>query len=299
MKAASITSYEHVFAPSELVLDERGAAYHIGLLPDEIGDTILVAGDPGRIERISERFTRIDHKHSNREFVAHTGEVNGQRVTALATGIGTDNIDIVLNELDALVNIDLASRTVKKQTRSLKIVRLGTCGAVQEETPVDSLVVSAFACGLDNVCRYYDHSVSSVEQEILDGILQTMPENSGLPIPYISSGDDALVSLLGENANVGITLTASGFYGPQGRQLRLKPKVMDLNERFRKFKHQELRILNYEMETSALYGLGGMMGHQCATICTVIANRHQKTYSQNHHESVGKMIDHVFQKLFA
>jgi len=297
MKSGSLTKPGIPLAPSELVLDKRGAAYHIGVRPEEIGDVVLIAGDPGRIKKISNRFDRLNFVHENREFVTHTGELGGMRITAMATGIGTDNIDIVLNELDALVNIDLNTRQVKEQLKSLKIIRLGTCGALRPDVAVDSFVVSRFALGLDNVCQYYDHEYSETEQGLLKKIQETLVCPPSFPSFYLSEGDSDLVNLLGKDCRKGITATASGFYGPQGRQLRMRPAAPDLNDQFAEFDHNGLQFLNYEMETSALYGLSAMLGHQACTICTVIANRCSKTYSGNYQKAVDGMIEHVLERL--
>jgi uridine phosphorylase len=270
----------------------------LGIHPDQLADTVLIAGDPGRIERISARFDRIEMKHHNREFITHTGELNGHRITALATGIGTDNIDIVLNELDVLVNVDLQTREVREETRSLSVVRLGTCGALRPELTVDSLVVSEFALGLDNVVHYYGHQSSNEESDLLDEITRQCQFPESLPPPYIVKGDELLVQRIGHGCSRGITVTAGGFYGPQGRYLRLIPAANELNEHFSRFEHNGLHCLNYEMETSALYGLGAMLGHRTCTVCTVVANRYAKAFSSDHEGAVENMIDHVLSRIF-
>jgi uridine phosphorylase len=283
--------------PSELVLNPDGSVYHLALRPEQLGDLVLVVGDQGRVERISRHFEGIEHRTHNREFVAHTGVYNGTRITALSTGIGTDNIDIVLNELDALVNIDLEQRTPRKEQRTLRIVRLGTCGALQEDIPVDTRIVSAFGVGMDNVLHYYAYESTDRELRLLQALLAETEWPDNLPYPYVAEGDKGLVELLGSGNTVGITLTAGGFYGPQGRQLRLVPSVDGLNERLSAFAHNGLRAANYEMETSALYGLGGMLGHRCATVCTVVANRLRKEYSKDHHAAIDAMIGEVLERL--
>lgn len=283
--------------PSELVLNPDGSVYHLALRPEQLGDLVLVVGDQGRVERISRHFERVEHRTQNREFVSHTGLYRGTRVTALSTGIGTDNIDIVLNELDALVNIDLERRTPRKELRALRIVRLGTCGALQEDVPVDSRIVSAFGVGMDNVLHYYAYESTDRELRLLQALLAATEWPDNLPYPYVAEGDRALVDLLGSGNTVGITLTAGGFYGPQGRQLRAVPSVEGLNERLSAFAHEDLRAANYEMETSALYGLGGLLGHRCATVCTVVANRLRKEYSKDHHAAIDTMIEEVLERL--
>ncbi|MCC6840095.1 MAG: nucleoside phosphorylase [Flavobacteriales bacterium] len=286
-----------ILEPSELILNPDGSVYHLALRPEHLGNLVLVVGDPGRVARISARFDKIEHQAGNREFVAHTGTLNGARITALATGIGTDNIDIVMGELDALVNIDLEKRTPKKEHRALTIVRLGTCGALQEDVPVDQLVVSRYALGLDNVLHYYAHEQTDAELRILQAFLQQSEWPDNLPLPYIASGHEPLVATLGQGNHVGLTATAGGFYGPQGRQLRAVPAVGGLNEAFTNFRHEDLRLLNFEMETSAIYGLSGLLGHKACTVCTVVANRLRKEYSKDHLAAIDRMIDQVLERL--
>lgn len=283
--------------PSELVLNPDGSVYHLALRPEQLGDTVLVVGDQGRVERISSRFDRVEHRVQNREFVSHSGTLHGHRITALSTGIGTDNIDIVLNELDALVNIDLAARTPKRETKSLRIIRLGTCGSLQEDIPVDSRIVSAYGVGLDNVLHYYAYESTDAELRLLNDLLTHAAWPDNLPLPYVAAGDKELVERLGHGNTVGITLTAGGFYGPQGRQLRLPPSVDGLNEAFSSFAHEGLRATNYEMETSALYGLGGLLGHRVCTVCAVVANRLRKEYSKDHHAAIDRMIAEVLERV--
>jgi uridine phosphorylase len=299
MRPILLTPAGTELAPSELVLNPDGSVYHLALRPEQLADTVLVVGDPGRVALISERFDSIEHRTQNREFIAHTGTLGGRRFTALATGIGTDNIDIVLNELDALVNIDLEQRSVRAAHRSLRIVRLGTCGALQPDIPVDSLVVSSHGLGLDNVLHYYAHEQDDAELRLLNAFLEHTEWPDNLPVPYVGSGDPQLVELMGQDHHVGITATAGGFYGPQGRQLRAVPSVPGLNDAFSAFGHEGLRLLNYEMETSALYGLGGLLGHRTCTVCCVVANRMRREYSKDHHSAIGRMIDTVLERLQA
>lgn len=283
--------------PSELILNPDGSVYHLALRPEHLGDLVLVVGDPGRVERISKHFDKVEHQVQNREFVSHSGVLNGARITALATGIGTDNIDIVMGELDALVNIDLVQRTPKKEHKTLTIVRMGTCGALQEDVPVDELVVSHSALGLDNVLHYYAHEQTDAELRLLQSFLVQTEWPDNLPMPYIATGDPQMVANLGRGNHVGLTATAGGFYGPQGRQLRAIPSVGDLNEKFTAFQHEGLRLLNFEMETSAIYGLSGLLGHRACTVCTVVANRLRKEYSKDHHAAVDRMIAQVLERM--
>lgn len=283
--------------PSELILNPDGSIYHLALKPEQIGSLVLVVGDPGRVARISSRFDKIEHRVENREFITHTGTFRGARLTALATGIGTDNIDIVLTELDALVNVDLEKRTPKKEHKALTIVRMGTCGALQEDVPADELVVSQYALGLDNVMHYYAHEQTDAELRILQSFMHHTEWPDNLPMPYLATGHEALVDTLGHGNHTGITATAGGFYGPQGRQVRAVPSVGGLNELLTSFRHEDLRLLNFEMETSALYGLSELLGHKACTVCTVVANRLRKEYSKDHHAAIERMIDQVLERL--
>ncbi len=303
MRPITLTPPGTVIPESELILNPDGSIYHLALRPEQLGDIVFVVGDPGRVEKISRRFSSIEHRSQNREFVAHTGLLNNRHVTALATGIGPDNLDIVLNELDALVNIDLATRTPKAQQRALTIVRLGTCGALQEDIPVDEFVVSHSALGLDAMLHYYAYEQTDAELRMLNAFLEHTEWPGNLPLPYVSTGNPELVDILGADNHVGITATAGGFYGPQGRQLRAVPAVPDLNEGFSSFAYPGpvpapgLRIMNYEMETSALYGLSGLLGHRACTICAVVANRLRKEYTKDHHAAIERMIDQVIDRV--
>lgn len=297
MNAITLTEPGTILEPSELVLNPDGSVYHLALRPEQLGDLVLVVGDQGRVERISRHFEKVEHRVQNREFVAHTGVYHGTHITALSTGIGTDNLDIVINELDALVNIDLQARTPKREHKALRIVRLGTCGALQEDIPVDSQIVSAFGVGMDNVLHYYAYECTGAESRLLTELLAHTEWPDNLPIPYVAAGDKELIHRLHHGNTVGITFTSGGFYGPQGRQLRLLPSVDGLNERLSSFVHEDLRATNFEMETSALYGLGGMLGHRTCTVCCVVANRLRKEYSKDHHSAVDRMIGEVLERL--
>ncbi|MEZ7930796.1 MAG: nucleoside phosphorylase, partial [Flavobacteriales bacterium] len=259
---------------SELVVNEDGSIFHLHLLPHQIADTVLIVGDQGRVKQISQHFSEIEHVVENREFVTHTGIYKGKRISALSTGIGADNIDIVLNELDALVNIDLKTRKIKPNPISLTIIRIGTSGALQPDIPVDSYVVSEYGLGFDGLAGFYNTLSESDELEIEKAFFSQVNWSIATVKPYIAKGDETLIQLLSEKARTGITVTGNGFYGPQGRVLRVKTKQENLNEQMTQFNFNELKIMNFEMETSALYSLGGMMGHKTATICAIIANRH-------------------------
>jgi len=303
MRPITLTQPGTILPESELILNPDGSVYHLALKPENLGDVVFVVGDPGRVALISKRFDHIDHRSQNREFIAHTGTLRGIRVTALATGIGTDNLDIVMGELDALVNIDLVNRTPKEKTRALTIIRMGTCGALQEDIPVDQLIVSRCGLGLDTVLHFYATEETDEERRMLHAILEHTEWPDNLPLPYLAFGDEALIDRLSTGNHVGITATSGGFYGPQGRQLRAVPSVDGLNDLFTSFRYptdvagHDLRITKYEMETSALYGLSGVLGHKAATICSVVANRLRKEYSKDHHAAIERMIDQVLERV--
>lgn len=285
--------------PSELILNPDGSIYHLKLRPEHFAKKVIVAGDPGRIASISSRFDSIECKIENREFVTHTGTFNGERVSAIATGIGTDNIDIVLNELDALVNIDLEKREIKKDLTSLEIVRIGTCGSIQEDVPSDEIVVSTHAIGLDGLLNFYQYEMDEHEQEIFHEFLQQTNWGNEGNLPYLASGSTELIEKVGMGFHKGVTMTANGFYAPQGRRLRLEPKRVDVNEDLRKFKYKNHRVINYEMETSALYGLSHLMGHQACTVCAVVANRYANSFSKDYKATISTLIDQVLKRLTA
>ncbi|MCB9186385.1 MAG: nucleoside phosphorylase [Flavobacteriales bacterium] len=284
-------------AESELVLNENGSVYHLNLLPENIADTIILVGDQGRVGKISQYFDVLEYSGQKREFLTHTGRIGSKRLSVLSTGIGTDNIDIVINELDALVNIDLDSRTARSETKSLNLIRLGTSGSLQEDLPVDSFLLSTHGIGFDGVLNYYAVSREIEDAELTDEFVRQMNWHEDFPRPYIVKGSEKLFDLLKDGTHHGMTATANGFYGPQGRQLRLKARVADLNERLMKFNYNGHRITNFEMETSALFGLGKALGHECATVCAIIANRFRKEYSKNHDLSVEQLIGFVVDRL--
>jgi len=282
---------------SELVLNEDGSVYHLNLLPEDVADIIIFVGDPGRVARVSKHFDSIEVKKSKREFVTHTGYIGKKRLTVISTGIGPDNIDIVMNELDAVVNIDLKTRKIKKDLKSLTIIRIGTSGSLQKNIPVDSYVVSTHGLGFDGLAGFYDKLSEDEELDIEKAFFSQVQWGISTSKPYISKGNEELIEILSEKATTGITVTGNGFYGPQGRVLRINTKQKDLNLALQNFEFNGLRICNFEMETSALYALGGMLGHKTATICAIIANRDLKQYSENYKKTVDEMIVYVLEKL--
>ena len=282
---------------SELIINPDGSVYHLKLKPEHIADNVIVVGDPGRVELVSSFFDTIEVKISNREFVTHTGNYKGTRFTVLSTGIGTDNLDIVINELDAAVNIDLETKLVKEQKRSLNIIRIGTSGALQEEIPVDSFLLSEKAMGFDGLLHFYSDDLNVKEEDIADAFVKHTNWNSNLAKPYVVSASEKLTAKLGDGCFKGITATASGFYAPQGRVLRLQPAMNDFPEDLSSFEFNNLKITNFEMETSALYGLSKALGHEACTVCAIIANRKSKTFSKNHDLPIKKLILHVLSNL--
>lgn len=281
--------------PSELILNPDGSLYHLHLLPEDVAQNVILVGDPGRVKMIAENFSSIVvHKH-NREFECLTGIYNDQPVTVIGTGIGPDNIDIVLNELDAAVNIDLAKRRIGEEQTSLNIIRIGTCGGLYPDLTPDSWIASSHALGLDNLMWFYEHAEK--DNAIVDEIMFQSGWPSQLGRPYLTYADPDLLQKIADGIPKGITATAPGFYGPQGRSIRLKPAFENMQEKLANFHSGELRITNFEMETSALYGLSSLLGHKALTICVVIANRALKTESKNYKDSMKALITHVLERL--
>lgn len=276
--------------PAALIIKDNGCIYHLDLHPDEIADTIILVGDPGRVAEVSKYFDKIEYQKANREFITHTGFLGNKSLSVVSTGIGTDNIDIVLNELDALANIDFESRKIKEKLVSLNIIRLGTSGALQKEIPLDCLVVSSFGIGIDNLMHYYQLELNSEESYLLEEF-QKHTHLSGTPIlPYISEGSIHLRNQFMDGFIHGITITSPGFYAPQGRKLRLTPSFPELIQNCASFKCGHHIVTNFEMETAAIYGLGKLLGHHCISINTIIDNRIEHIFSKNSKQSIDFMI---------
>ncbi len=284
-------------AASELVLNADGSVYHCNLLPENLGDTIFLVGDPGRVPSISGFFDRVDFKTQKREIVTHTGTKNGKQVTVISTGMGTDNIDIVLSELDAVANIDLVSKQIKPDHKRLTFIRLGTSGSLQEDIPVDSFVASSHGLGFDGLVHYYANSESLSDHPFVENFMAAVDWDKRLPRPYLAEGDaEMLKKAIDLGFYSGVTATASGFYGPQGRVLRLGVKDTALNEKLSKFRHDNLRITNFEMETSGIYGLSKLMGHRALTINCIVANRFTGQFSKDYHQSMLQLIGMVIEE---
>jgi uridine phosphorylase len=277
-------------AESELIINSRGAIYHLDLRPEELATTVLTVGDPDRVATVSKYFDAIEHRAQHREFVTHTGRIGKKRVSVVSTGIGTDNIDIVLNELDALVNIDLATRTVKPQLSTLTIIRMGTSGALQKDIPVDEWVASTHGLGIDNLLNFYRHEENEEEKEILHSFATQTQLHHRLAQPYISGASASLLWHFTQGFHQGITVTCPGFYGPQGRVLRLGLSQPELIDRLTGFAYGPHRIANFEMETAGIYGLGKVLGHSCLSLSAIVANRVEKTFSKDGHAAVEALI---------
>lgn len=285
------------YEPSELVLNSSGQVYHLGLFPKNIATKIILVGDQDRVSQISQYFDSIEHQSQHREFICHTGLFQQKRISVISTGIGTDNIDIVINELDALVNIDLKNRTDHQNQTSLELVRIGTCGILQKDIPVHSWILSTHAFGLDNVAHFYQIEYTQEENKINTSLNQFLNLPSSIHSYFISANESLVEKLKSENTHQGITVTSSGFYGPQGRQLRLKNQVADLQLKLGSFRHQELKVTNFEMESSALFALGRSLGHKCATICLGVANRPNMQFSKGYKAEMEEMIQYVLNRI--
>lgn len=276
-------------AESELIINDRGAVYHLDIRPEELANTVITVGDPGRVALISQHFDSIEFKNEHREFVSHTGYIGSKRLTVLSSGIGPDNIDIVMNELDALVNIDFATREIKSELTSLQIVRIGTSGALQADIPVDSFVAGTHGLGLDNVMSFYRHETNEQENELLNAFMSHTALDNRLS-PYINMAGASLLKNFVDGYHQGITVTCPGFFGPQGRVLRLGLAYPNLIDQLTSFNYGPYRISNFEMETSAIYGLGKLLGHQCLSVNAIIANRISQTFTKNAPQTMDRLI---------
>ncbi len=275
---------------TDLILNPDGSVYHLNLLPEDIADTVITVGDPDRVSDISKYFDRIELRKGKREFITHTGYTGSRRITVISTGIGTDNIDIVLNELDALVNINFSTRVVNTTLKSLDIIRIGTSGSIQNDIPMDTILVSEFALGLDALMNYYVHTVSGDEHHLLDALKAHFKHIQGVT-PYLIAGDKSLLNLIGKDLEKGITVTAPGFYAPQGREVRAKSAVPNLISLFNSFKLGNYRLTNLEMETAGIYALASALGHKALSVNAILASRTKLEFSAN----PGKVVDRAIQ----
>ncbi|MFA9194933.1 nucleoside phosphorylase [Flavobacterium sp. FBOR7N2.3] len=282
---------------SELILNPDGSIYHLNLKPEHIAEDIIFVGDQDRVEKVTAYFDSIEFTTQKREFKTQTGSYKGKRITVISTGIGPDNIDIVLNELDALVNIDFATRKVKEKLTSLNIIRIGTSGSLQANIPVDSIVMSQYAIGLDNMLRSYcidEISNTEIENAFIEQTSWDLKKGK----PYVISSSETLARrFYSVEIQKGFTATAGGFYGPQGRVLRLNIQDPNLNKKMDQFNFNGIQITNLEMETAAIYGLSALLGHKAISLNAIIANRADGTFSNDSYKTIDKLIGYTLQKL--
>lgn len=285
-----------LIAETDLILNADGSVYHLNLLPEDIAPTVITVGDPDRVAEVSKHFDSIELRKGKREFITHTGYLANKRISVISTGIGTDNIDIVLNELDALVNIDLTSRKVKEQLTSLDIIRIGTSGAIQADIPIDTILVSEYALGLDALMRYYNYPHTEQEQKFVTAFQHQLPDLNSLN-PYFASAGSNLLERIGEGLHRGITVTAPGFYAPQGRTVRYSSRITDLIGKLQQFQLEQNRITNLEMETAGIYALANVLGHQALSINAILASRVKLEFSKNPQKIVDEAIKLVLERI--
>ena len=277
-------------AESELIINSRGAIYHLDCRPEEIATTIITVGDPDRVAEVSKHFDKIDFKNQHREFITHTGNIGTKKITCTSTGIGTDNIDIVLNELDALANINFETREIKEKLTSLQIIRIGTSGSLQANVPVDSFVASTHGLGIDNLLNFYQQQNNDEEKQLVQSFITQTQLHQQFSYPYIGGASASLLKSFVKDFHQGITVTCPGFYGPQGRVLRLGLANPSLIDNLTTFTFGHHRITNFEMETAAIYGLGKILGHHCLSLSAIVANRITKEFSKDGAAAVENLI---------
>jgi uridine phosphorylase len=278
---------------SELIINKRGAIYHLDLRPEELAPTVIVVGDPDRVKLVSSYFDSIEVKMQHREFITHTGTIGRKRISVISTGIGTDNIDITLNEIDALANIDFNTREIKTRLTSLDIIRIGTSGSLQADIPVDGHVAGTHGLGIDNLINFYRLEQNEEEKQLLHSFVTHTQLQGQMAYPYIASASASLIKHFVKDFYHGITVTTPGFYGPQGRILRLGIRNPELINSLTHFRFGQHRISNFEMETSAIYSLGRLLGHHCLSLNAVVANRIKKEFSKDAHAAVNSLIKKV------
>ena len=286
------------FPPSELIVNDDGSIFHLHVKPEQLADNVLLVGDPGRVELVASMLDTQECTVANREFRTVTGTYGGKRITVVSTGIGTDNIDIVVNELDALANIDLTTRTERPRLRRLNIVRIGTCGALQADIPLGSFLISEKSVGFDGVLNFYAGRDRVCDLEFEEAFKQHMAWNPHLASPYVVDNDRLLIGRIGcDDMLRGVTISANGFYGPQGRVLRIDLADPDINAKIESFRHGGRRITNYEMEGSAIAGLSALMGHHAMTVCCVIANRRVEAANTDYKPRVAELVRTVLERI--
>ena len=286
------------FAPSELIINEDGSIFHLHLKPENLADKVILVGDPGRVALVASHFENVECEVSNREFRAITGTFRGKRITALSTGIGCDNIDIVVNELDALANIDFKTRTENEILRQLTLVRIGTCGGLQPYTPVGTYIASAKSIGFDGLLNFYAGRNQACDLEFEAEFKKQVEWNAQLGNPYVACADKELLDTIASDDMVrGVTIACGGFFGPQGRELRLPLQDPKLNEQIETFSYKDMQVTNLEMESSALAGLSTLMGHKAVTVCMVIANRLAKEANASYKNTIDGLIEKVLERI--
>jgi uridine phosphorylase len=292
-----IHTVHHDMRSSELIINPSGSIYHLDVLPEQIAPLIITVGDPERVPKVSRYFDQVEHRVQKREFVTHTGRIGDRRVSVLSTGIGPDNIDIVLNELDALFNIDLATRQIKPDITAVTLLRLGTAGCLQPEIPVDSFVASSGAIGMDGLLQFYQ-AASMQNHPLIAALREHTGEDWEFPLsPYFASGDNTLLAVFEKGFHQGYTMTNPGFYGPQGRQLRApvrQPRYLDL---LQNFEYEGEKIINLEMETAAIYGMSHLLGHRAISLSVILANRALGQFSSQPDKSVEKLLQVALERL--
>lgn len=279
---------------SELIINKDGSIYHLNLKPGDVSDTIIAVGDPGRVHLVSRYFDQVDFEMNKREFITHTGTFNGKKLTVISTGMGTDNIEIFLTELDALFNVDFKTRQLKNRKKKLTILRVGTSGALQEDIPLGTHLVSEYGIGLDPLLHFYDYTPTDFERQVSE----SLQEHMGLPFsPYCAKGSEVLLQKIGHDMVKGNTITSPGFYAPQGRKIRLKLRFPKMVEQLNYFHTNQFWITNFEMETAGYYALAKMMGHEMLSVNAIVANRIKKTVSKDPQKVVDSLIKKVLERI--
>jgi uridine phosphorylase len=278
-------------AESELIINEDGSAFHIHIKPEELADIVILVGDPGRVAMVGEYLSDKEFERQSREFVSTTGKYRGKRITVLSTGIGTDNIDIVMTELDALANVDFKTREAKREHRALSILRIGTTGAIQADIPLGSPIFSHYSVGCDGLLNWYADRDRITDVEMEEAFKAHTRWERHLPSPYFVKAGDALIRKFEDCTVKGVTISAPGFYGPQGRVVRLGLAMPDMLETFESFRYGEYRITNFEMESSAVAGMAKHLGHEAGTVCCVIANRYLKSSNPDYKPQVRALVE--------
>lgn len=292
------TMKKNIIPESELIINSDNSIFHLHIKPEQLADKVILVGDPGRVRTVAKYFDAVECEISSREFCTVTGTYRDKRITVVSTGIGCDNIDIVVNELDALANIDFKTRTIKEQHRTLTLVRIGTCGGLQPETPIGTFVASVKSIGFDGLLNYYAERNNVCDLELEESFKNHMSWSPLKGAPYVANADPSLIEQIAENDMVrGITIACGGFYGPQGRQIRLKTQDPDQNMKIEKFRYNGLKVCNFEMESSALAGLASILGHRAMTCCMVIANRHTTEMNTEYKNSIDTLIEQVLNRI--